>query len=183
MAANGSGDKSLEAWIWDAACSIRGSKDAPKYKEYILPLIFAKRLCDFFDDELNRIAKEVGSRAKAFTNEFVIKGLSAGVRTTGKPFRSRSMVFCPATTPSSPWAASPALASSTRPNRSAWSWRILDPEPGLTVYDPCCGSAGLLIKCQLVLEEKMILRSRKNYAPLPALRPRNTRPRPGRWPT
>src|SRR3989440_3562785 len=58
--------KSLESWIWDAACSIRGAKDAPKYKEFILPLIFAKRLCDVFDDELNRIAKEVGSRAKAF---------------------------------------------------------------------------------------------------------------------
>ena len=59
-------DKSLEAWIWDAACSIRGAKDAPKYKDYILPLIFTKRLCDVFDDELNRIAAEVGSRAKAF---------------------------------------------------------------------------------------------------------------------
>jgi type I restriction enzyme M protein len=59
-------DKSLESWIWDAACSIRGAKDAPKYKDYILPLVFAKRLCDVFDDELNRIAKEVGSRAKAF---------------------------------------------------------------------------------------------------------------------
>ena len=59
-------DKSLESWIWDAACSIRGAKDAPKYKEFILPLIFAKRLCDVFDDELNRIAKEVGTRAKAF---------------------------------------------------------------------------------------------------------------------
>src|SRR5207249_11841156 len=59
-------DKSLESWIWDAACSIRGAKDAPKYKEFILPLIFAKRLCDVFDDELDRMAKEVGSRAKAF---------------------------------------------------------------------------------------------------------------------
>ena len=62
---NGNG-KSLESWIWDAACSIRGAKDAPKYKEFILPLIFTKRLCDVFDDELDRIAKEVGSRAKAF---------------------------------------------------------------------------------------------------------------------
>ena len=53
-------DKSLESWIWDAACSIRGAKDAPKFKDYILPLIFTKRLCDVFDDELNRIAKEVG---------------------------------------------------------------------------------------------------------------------------
>lgn len=59
-------NKSLESWIWDAACSIRGTKDAPKYKDYILPLIFTKRLCDVFDDELNRIAEEVGSRAKAF---------------------------------------------------------------------------------------------------------------------
>ena len=59
-------NKSLESWIWDAACSIRGAKDAPKYKDYILPLIFTKRLCDVFDDELNRIAAEVGWRQKAF---------------------------------------------------------------------------------------------------------------------
>ena len=58
--------KSLESWIWDAACSIRGAKDAPKYKDYILPLVFTKRLCDVFDDEINRIAKEVGSSKKAF---------------------------------------------------------------------------------------------------------------------
>ena len=36
--------------------------------------------------------------------------------------------------------------------------RIMDPEPGMEVYDPCCGSAGLLIKCELVLQ-------RKNEAP------------------
>ena len=37
-------DKSLEPWIWDAACSIRGDQDTPNYKDYILPLIFTKRL-------------------------------------------------------------------------------------------------------------------------------------------
>ena len=37
-------EKSIESWIWDAACSIRGAKDAPKYKDFILPLIFTKRL-------------------------------------------------------------------------------------------------------------------------------------------
>ncbi len=58
--------RSLEQWLWDAACSIRGAKDAPKYKDYILPLVFAKRLCDVFDDEINRIAQEVGGRTKAF---------------------------------------------------------------------------------------------------------------------
>ena len=60
-------EKSLERWIWDAACSIRGAQDAPKYKNFILPLVFAKRLCDVFDDELDRIAQKVGSRKKAFT--------------------------------------------------------------------------------------------------------------------
>src|SRR3990170_3784222 len=63
---SGNIDKSLEQWLWDAACSIRGAKDAPKYKDFILPLVFTKRLCDVFDDELDRIATEVGSRAKAF---------------------------------------------------------------------------------------------------------------------
>ncbi len=66
MANNNGNGKSLESWIWDAACSIRGAKDAPKYKDFILPLIFTKRLCDAFDDEVNRIAGEVGSRKKAF---------------------------------------------------------------------------------------------------------------------
>ena len=32
---------------------------------------------------------------------------------------------------------------------------IMDPEPGMSCYDPTCGSAGLLIKCELALEEKM----------------------------
>jgi len=32
---NNGSDKSLESWIWDAACSIRGAKDAPKFKDYI----------------------------------------------------------------------------------------------------------------------------------------------------
>ena len=65
-AANSDNEKSLESWIWDAACSIRGAKDAPKYKDYILPLIFTKRLRDVFDDELNRIAVGIGSHEQAF---------------------------------------------------------------------------------------------------------------------
>lgn len=44
--------------------------------------------------------------------------------------------------------------------------RIMEPEPGMTVYDPCCGSGGLLIKCELALETGMALRSRDKYAPL-----------------
>ncbi len=44
----------LETWLWDAACAIRGNTDAPKYKDFILPLIFYKRLSDVFDDECNK---------------------------------------------------------------------------------------------------------------------------------
>ena len=51
--------KSLEQWLWDAACSIRGEADAVKYKDFILPLVFVKRLCDVFDDEINRIAAKL----------------------------------------------------------------------------------------------------------------------------
>ena len=28
----------LEQWLWDAACEIRGATDAPKFKDFILPL-------------------------------------------------------------------------------------------------------------------------------------------------
>ena len=42
--------KPMEQMLWDAACSIRGEKDAPKFKDYLLPLLFLKRLSDVFDD-------------------------------------------------------------------------------------------------------------------------------------
>ena len=50
----------LENWLWEAACSVRGPLDAPKYKDYILPLLFYKRLCDVFEDELARLTDELG---------------------------------------------------------------------------------------------------------------------------
>ncbi len=43
----------MEQMLWDAACSIRGQQDAPKFKDYILPLLFIKRLSDVFDDEVD----------------------------------------------------------------------------------------------------------------------------------
>ena len=55
----------LENWLWDAACSIRGAMDAPKFKDYILPLIFIKRMSDVFDDEIDRLALDFGDRETA----------------------------------------------------------------------------------------------------------------------
>jgi type I restriction enzyme M protein len=54
--------KPMEQMLWNAACSIRGEKDAPKFKDYLLPLVFLKRLSDVFDDEIDRLAEEYRNR-------------------------------------------------------------------------------------------------------------------------
>lgn len=236
-------DKSLESWIWDAACSIRGAQDAPKYKDFILPLIFTKRLCDVFDDELNRIASKVGSRAKAFKlvardqklvrfylplqpqnpddpvwtvvrklSDKIGEQLTTHLREIAKanPLLQGIIdrVDFNATTHGQRDLDDDRLSNliekvsekrlglkDVEPDIIGRSYeylirkfaegsgqsagefytpkevglvmaRIMDPEPGMTVYDPCCGSAGLLIKCQLILEAKMAARNESKYAPL-----------------
>jgi type I restriction enzyme M protein len=251
---NGNG-KSLESWIWDAACSIRGAKDAPKYKEFILPLIFAKRLCDVFDDELNRIAQEVGSRAKAFKLVKRDKKLVrfflllepkntddqvwSVIRTLSSQIGEQLTTYLRAIADANPLlkgiidrvdfnatthgqrdidddrlsnlieaisakrlglsdveadiigrsyeylirkfaegSGQSAGEFYTPPEVGLLMARIMDSEPGMDIYDPCCGSAGLLIKCELVLEEKMRLRSKKKYAPATLYGQENE---PGTW--
>lgn len=225
-------DKSLETWIWDAACSIRGAKDAPKYKDYILPLIFTKRLCDVFDDELDRIAAEVGSREKAFRlvkadkklvrfylplepadpeqpvwsvvrtlSDKIGEQLTTHLREVAKanPLLQGIIdrVDFNATTHGQRDLADDRLSNlieaiSTKRlglkdveadiigksyeylirkfaeggGQSAGEFytpgevgevmaRVLECEPGMEVYDPCCGSGGLLIKCEIALETQM----------------------------
>lgn len=224
-------DKSLESWIWDAACSIRGAKDAPKYKDYILPLIFTKRLCDVFDDELNRIAKEVGSRQKAFALVkadpklvrfylplmpddpeqpvwSVIRklagGIGEGVTTHMRDIAKANpllqgiidRVDFNATTHGQRDLGDDRLSNLieaistkrlglddveadiigksyeylirkfaegggqsagefyTPPEVGTIMSRVLQPEPGMTVYDPCCGSGGLLVKLEIAMEDQ-----------------------------
>ena len=59
----------LETWLWSAACVIRGATDAPKFKDFILPLIFYKRLSDVFDDEFAKQVEEFGE--EEFAREIV----------------------------------------------------------------------------------------------------------------
>lgn len=235
--------KSLESWIWDAACSIRGAQDAPKYKDFILPLIFTKRLCDVFDDEINRIAGKVGSRENAFKlverdhnlvrfylpfvpdnpDEPVWSVIRKPTTKIGEQVTTRlreiasfnpsldgiiDRVDFNATTHGVRDIEDDRLSNliekisekrlglkDVEPDIIGRSYeylirkfaegggqsagefytprqvglimaRIMDVEPGMEVYDPCCGSAGLLIKCELSLEEKMALRSKEKYAPL-----------------
>jgi type I restriction enzyme M protein len=243
MAKNNGNNKSLESWIWDAACSIRGAQDAPKYKDFILPLVFTKRLCDVFDDEVDRIAEKVGSRGKAFKlvamdeklvryylplepgdpeeavwsvirklSDKIGEQLTTHLREIAKanPLLEGIIdrIDFNATTHGQRDIDDDRLSNliekisekrlglndvepdiigrsyeylirkfAERSGQSAGEFytpaevgmvmaKIIDPEPGMTIYDPCCGSAGLLIKCELVMEEKMALRSKKKYAPL-----------------
>lgn len=237
-------EKSLESWLWDAACVIRGEKDAPKYKDYILPLVFIKRLCDVFDDEINRIARQVGSRTKAHKliekdhklvrfylpltakdpekndtwsvirtlTDKVGEQLTSFMRDIAK-FNSRiqgiiDRIDFNATTHGQRDISEDSLIKliekisqkrlglhDVEPDIIGRSYeylirkfaegggqsagefytpsevgmimaKILDPESGMEIYDPCCGSAGLLIKCELVLDEKMKKQSLRRYAPL-----------------
>jgi type I restriction enzyme M protein len=236
-------NKSLESWIWDAACSIRGAQEAPKFKDFILPLIFTKRLCDVFDDELNRIAQEVGSRAKAFklverdhklvrfylplkpanpdeavwsvirtltgkigehlttylhdiakanpALEGIIDRMDFNATTHGQrdidddrlsnlierisekrlglndveaDILGRSYEYL--IRKFAEGSGQSAGEFFTPPEVARIMARIMDPDPGMSVYDPCCGSAGLLIACEHALDEKMKVRSIPKYAPL-----------------
>ena len=230
MANNKESTKSLESWIWSAACSIRGAKDAPKYKDFILPLIFTKRLCDVFDDELDRIAVEVGSRKKAFQLASidhklvrfylpllpddpeqpvwsVIRKLAVrigeGVTTHMRAIARENpllqgiidRVDFNATTHGQRDIDDDRLSNLieaistkrlglddveadiigksyeylirkfaegggqsagefyTPPEVGIIMSRVLAPEPGMEIYDPCCGSGGLLVKCEIAMEE------------------------------
>lgn len=238
-AAAESKDKSLESWIWDAACSIRGAKDAAKYKDYILPLIFTKRLCDVFDDELNRIAEQVGSRGKAFQlvqldhklvrfylplrpedpeqpvwsvirqlADRIGEGVTSHLRAIAKENPRLQGIIdrvdFNATTHGQRDLDDDRLSNLieaisnkrlglkdveadiigksyeylirkfaegsgqsagefyTPPEAGEIISRVLQPEPGMEIYDPCCGSGGLLVKCEVAMEE----RAGRGVAPL-----------------
>jgi type I restriction enzyme M protein len=224
----------LETWLWEAACTIRGPVDAPKFKDYILPLFFLKRLSDVFEDEMSRLATEYGSLqvAEYIVNEERERGIIAAgrgsvhfyipdnarwptirthsraglgqfltdaVRSVAREHPTLSgvidVVDFNATTAGQRIISDDHLAAlvdvlsryrlgqhDAEPDilgrayeyllrkfaegqgQSAGEFytprevailmaHLLDPQPGMTVYDPTCGSGGLLIKCHLRLLE------------------------------
>ena len=44
----------LESYLWGSAVLLRTNIDAGSYKQYIFPLLFFKRLCDVYDEEIGR---------------------------------------------------------------------------------------------------------------------------------
>lgn len=50
----------LESYLWGAAVLLRGTIDAGDYKQFIFPLLFYKRLCDVYDEEVVKALKDSG---------------------------------------------------------------------------------------------------------------------------
>lgn len=223
----------LENWLWEAACSIRGPLDAPKYKDYILPLLFYKRLSDVYEDELQRLCQELGDEAqarelaredRALIRCYIPNGHTwSEVRQSPVRLGERLTEAMQSIAKENPKLAGVidivdfnATAAGQRIldddtlsrlmeilNRHRLGLRdvepdilgrayeyllrkfaegsgqsagefytpkevatlmayILDPEEGESIYDPACGSGGLLIKAQLRLREKVARRLGKD---------------------
>ncbi len=216
----------LEGWLWEAACMIRGPVDAPKFKDYILPLVFLKRISDVFEDEVRRYAEELGDEELAAVmvendrkmvrfyvppearwqeikqhpavgiGQYLtdaVRGISRenprlqgvvdvqdfNARTAGQhivdegrlatlvQILSRYRLGLEDVEPDILGRAYEYLLRKFAEGQGQAAGefytprevgilmaRILDPEPGMTAYDPCAGSFGLLIKCHLRLLEK-----------------------------
>ena len=227
---------SLETWLWDAACKVRGAADAPKFKDFILPLVFFKRLSDVFDDEFAGQVKEFGDeevarevikadhedalktgrrpivrffvphqyRWEAIRNHAVngelgqfvtdamrevarlnpdLQGVldikdynerQSGQRTLDDD-RLASLIEVVSRHRLGLRNAEPDILGRAyeyllrkfaegqgqsagefyTPKEVGWLMaHLIDPQPYRTVYDPTCGSAGLLIKCRLLFEER-----------------------------
>lgn len=50
----------LESYLWESANILRGPVDAADFKSYIFPLLFFKRLCDVYDEEVEEALRESG---------------------------------------------------------------------------------------------------------------------------
>jgi type I restriction enzyme M protein len=235
-------DKSQESWFWEAACSIRSAKDAPKGKDYILPLIFSKRLCELFDDEVNRIAEQggfaaeglpaggTGSQAGAVlpaadaggsgaagverdspAGGRIGEGVTSYLQPTARETRLQEIierVDFDATTHEQRDLDNDRLSNQietisgkrlglkdveaditgksyeylirkfaegsgqsagklyTPPETDEIISKVLQPEPGMEIYDPCCGSGGVLVTCEVAMEERVRSENGTKAAPL-----------------
>ncbi len=210
--------KDLEKYLWGAATSLRGTIDAGDYKQYIFPLLFFKRLCDIFDEELESAMEESGGDLEfaefAENHRFQVpKGshwndvreVTVNVGTALQNAMREIEKANPETLygifGDASWTNKNRLSDETLINLvehfskhklsvknvpddqlgNAYEYlikefaddsghtaaefytnrtvvklmtMIMDPQPGESVYDPTCGSGGLLLNCALHLKEE-----------------------------
>ena len=59
----------LESYLWNSAVLLRTSIDAGAYKQYIFPLLFFKRICDVYDEEIEAALEKYGKDIADFEEE------------------------------------------------------------------------------------------------------------------
>lgn len=201
----------LEAYLWGAAVLLRGYIDAGDYKQLIFPLLFYKRLCDVYDEEVAQsLADSNGDEAYAHFAEnhrFQIPDSAhwSTVRKTGKNVGTALQNAMRAIEKANPeklfgifgdaqWTNKERLPDHTLKeliehfstltlsvancpedelgvgyeflikkfaddsghtaaefytNRTVvhLMTELLQPQPGESIYDPTCGSGGMLLSC------------------------------------
>jgi type I restriction enzyme M protein len=79
--------EALNNKIWQAADILRGSIDSADYKNYILGLMFLKRLSDVFEEEARKIEQETGDKELAWNDpdehQFFVRSGSLGEHQKG----------------------------------------------------------------------------------------------------
>lgn len=208
----------LESYLWGAAILLRGTIDAGDYKQFIFPLLFYKRLCDVFDEELAEAlevsggdkdyaelpeqhrfqipanahwkstrskVKDVGKviqdslRAIERTNPDTLYGVFGDAQWTNKDrlpdhmlrelvehFSSQklSLANCPEDELGVGYEFlikkfaddSGHTAAEFYTNRTVvhLMTEMLEPIPGESIYDPTCGSAGMLLSSVFHLKQQ-----------------------------
>ena len=161
----------LEKYLWGSAVLLRTHVDAGAYKQYIFHLLFFKRLSDVYDEECEKIRKEYGEEALDWeeNHQFMIPegahwndvcNVSQDVGSS----KTLSIENCPADELGQGYEYlikqfaddSGHTAQEFYTNRTVVNLmtEMLKPQPGESIYNPTCGSAGILISAVAYLKQQ-----------------------------
>ena len=148
--------KELEAFLWGAAVYLRGVIDAGDYKQYIFPLLFYKRICDVYDEEY---------RLALFESDGDLDYASFAENHRFQIPENAHWDNVRAITVNVGIALSKAFHEIERVNAGQLQGIFGDAEwtnkerltdamlCNLIIYDPTCGSGGLLLNCAMMLKD------------------------------
>jgi len=155
----------LESYLWGAATLLRGLIDAGDYKQFIFPLFFFKRLCDVYDEESAQLREEFGEDVDApWTNKdrlpdrplrdliehfstLTLSVANVSEDLLGQAYEYLTKKFAD---------DSGYTAAEFYTNRTVVHLMTLlvNPQPGESIYDPTCGSGGMLLSAVAELERQ-----------------------------
>ena len=175
--------KELESYLWDSAVLLRNHIDAGAYKQYIFPLLFFKRLNDVYEEETALATQENGPEADSWeeTHRFVLPKDAHwnSVRQTTQDVGAAIQAAFRAIEKANPDKLDGIFGDGTWTNKRRLPDRLLKdllehfssqtlslancPEDELgrgyeylikSIYDPTCGSAGMLVSSIAYLKEQ-----------------------------